>query len=93
MTYIVESIFPTENLVTTYHKNFSGAKEWAQFVRDEYNAKTDIISEHDYVELHPEKYGISSAEGIPARFDEPDFEQGITIMWIHGVLIQDTVGA
>ena len=74
MTYIVESIYPSGNLVTTYHENFSAAKEWAQFERDEYNAKTEIISERDYVELNPEKYGISSAEEIPVRFNVPDFE-------------------
>ena len=75
MRYIVESIYPSGDLDTTYHKNFSGAKEWAQFLRDEYNAKTDIISERDYVELYPEKYGFSSPEEVSARFNEPDFEQ------------------
>ena len=74
MRYIVESIWPSENLVTIdYHNNFSGAKEWAEFLRDEYNAETEIYSERDYVELYPEKYGISGEE-IPARFNEPDFE-------------------
>ena len=74
MRYIVESICPSEDLVTTYHENFSSAKEWAEFLRDEYNAETEIISERDYVELNPEKYGISSAEEIHRRFNEPDFE-------------------
>ena len=74
MRYIVEIIYPSGDLVTTYHENFSAAKEWAQFERDEYNAKTEISSERDYAELNPEKYGISSAEEFIARFNVPDFE-------------------
>ena len=92
MRYIVETIWPSEDLVTIdYHKTFSGAKEEAEFLKDEYHVETEIYSECDYVELHPEKFDIS-AEEIRMMFSEPDVEQDITIMWIHGVSMQDTVG-
>ena len=57
MRYIVESVCPAENLVTIdYHENFSEARDWAQFLRDEYNIETEVYSEYDYMELHHDKF-------------------------------------
>ena len=56
MTYIVESICPTENLVTIYYRNnLSDANKWAQFLKDEYSVETEVYAEHDYMKLHPDK--------------------------------------
>ena len=57
MTYIVESISPSENLVTIYYRNnLSDANKWAQFLKDEYHVETEIYTEYDYMKLHPEKF-------------------------------------
>ena len=57
MTYIVESICPTENLVTIYYRhNLDGANKWAQFLKDEYSVETEIYAEYDYMRLHPDKF-------------------------------------
>ena len=73
MRYITETIFPSGELMTIYHRNFSGAKEHAQFLKDEYGVETEISSEHDYMELHPEEFDFSG-DKLPERFIEPDFE-------------------
>lgn len=57
MTYIVESICPTNNLVTIYYRNtLNDANKWAQFLKDEYSVETEIYTEYDYMKLHPEKF-------------------------------------
>ena len=57
MTYIVESICPSENLVTIYYRhNIDDANKWAQFLKDEYSVETEIYTEYDYMKLHPEKF-------------------------------------
>ena len=57
MTYIVESICPSENLVTIYYRNnLNDANKWAQFLKDEYNVETEIYTEYDYMKLHPDKF-------------------------------------
>ena len=57
MTYIVESICPTNNLVTVYYRNnINDANKWAQFLKDEYCVETEVYTEYDYRHLHPEKF-------------------------------------
>ena len=57
MTYIVESICSSENLVTIYYRhNIDDANKWAQFLKDEYNVETEVYTECDYMRLHPEKF-------------------------------------
>ena len=57
MTYIVESIYPAENLVTIYYRhNLNDANKWARFLKDEYHVETEIYTEYDYMRLHPEKF-------------------------------------
>ena len=56
MTYIVESICPSENLVTIYYRhNLDDANKWAQFLKNEYSVDTEIYTEYDYMRLHPER--------------------------------------
>ena len=65
MTYIVESICPSENLVTIYYRhNLDDANKWAQFLKNEYSVDTEIYTEYDYMRLHPERAD---------RFYEHDF--------------------
>ena len=65
MTYIVESICPSENLVTIYYRhNLDDANKWAQFLKNEYSVDTEIYTECDYMKLHPERAD---------RFYEQDF--------------------
>lgn len=69
MTYIVESIYPSENLVTIYYRhNIDDANKWAQFLKDEYSVETEVYTEYDYRHLHPER-ALSCAE----KFVEQDF--------------------
>ena len=69
MTYIIESICPTENLVTIYYRhNLNDANKWAQFLKDEYSVETEIYTEYDYMKLHPE-HTLSYAD----KFYEQDF--------------------
>ena len=57
MAYIVESICPSENLVTIYYRcNLNDANKWAQFLKDEYHVETEIYTEYDYMKLHPDKF-------------------------------------
>ena len=57
MTYIIESVCPTENLVTIYYRhNIDDANRWAQFLKDEYSVETEVYTEYDYMKLHPEKF-------------------------------------
>ena len=57
MTYIVESICPSENLVTIYYRhNIDDANKWAQFLKDEYSVETEVYTECDYMKLHPDKF-------------------------------------
>ena len=55
MGYIVEYIYPSENIVTIqYYSGRSEAYEEAQFFKDEYGAETEVYEVGDYMELHPE---------------------------------------
>ena len=57
MTYIVESVCPSENLVTIYYRsNLNEANKWAQFLKDEYSVETEVYTECDYMRLHPDKF-------------------------------------
>lgn len=57
MTYIIESICPTENLVTIYYRhNLNDANKWAQFLKDKYSVETEVYTEYDYMKLHPDKF-------------------------------------
>ena len=57
MTYIIESICPSENLVTIYYRhNLSDANKWAQFLKDKYSVETEVYTEYDYMKLHPDRY-------------------------------------
>ena len=56
MTYIIESICPSEGLVTIYYRhNLNDANKWARFLKDEYSVETEVYTEYDYMRLHPEK--------------------------------------
>lgn len=69
MTYIIESICPTENLVTIYYRHdLSDANRWAQFLKDEYSVETEVYTEYDYTKLHPEHFRVH-----PEKFYEQDF--------------------
>ena len=57
MRYIVESICPSENLVTIYYRrNLDDANKLAQFLKDEYCVETEVYTEYDYMKLHPDRY-------------------------------------
>lgn len=57
MTYIVESICSSNNLVTIYYRNsLNDANRWAQFLKDEYSVETEVYTEYDYMKLHPDKF-------------------------------------
>lgn len=57
MTYIVESIYSKEDLVTIYYRfNLEDANKWAQFLKDKYQVDTEVYTEYDYRKLHPEKF-------------------------------------
>ena len=57
MRYIIESIYPTESLVTIYYRhNIDDANKWAQFLKDKYSVETKVYTECDYMRLHPEKF-------------------------------------
>ena len=57
MTYIVESIYPAENLITIYYRrNLNNANKLAQFLKDKYHVETEVYAEYDYMRLHPEKF-------------------------------------
>ena len=57
MTYIVESVCPTNNLVTIYYRyNLDDANKWARFLKDKYSVETEIYTEYDYMRLHPETF-------------------------------------
>ena len=59
MTYIIESIYAKENLITLYRRgSLEDAKRWAQFLKDKYQVDTEIYTEYDYIKLHPEKFII-----------------------------------
>ena len=65
MTYIVESICPTENLVTIYYRNnLDNANKLAQFLKDEYSVETEIYTEYDYMKLHPDKFSEHMFDNI-----------------------------
>lgn len=69
MTYIIESICPSGNLVTIYYRhNLNDANKWAQFLKDEYSVETEVYTEYDYMKLHPERT-LSRAD----KFYEQDF--------------------
>lgn len=57
MRYIVESIYPSENIVTIYYKlNLKDANKWADFLENKYHVVTSVFEECDYRKLHPEKF-------------------------------------
>ena len=56
MRYIVESIYPSENIITIYYKNnIKDANNWAQFLHERFHVDTEIYTENEYMKLHPEK--------------------------------------
>lgn len=57
MSYIIESVWPSNDLVTIYYRNsLNDANKWAQFIKDEYSVETEVYTECDYMKLHPEKF-------------------------------------
>jgi hypothetical protein len=57
MFYIVESIDHTNNLITVYYRaNLKEANKWAQFLKDNYQVDTEVYTDCDYMELHPEQF-------------------------------------
>ena len=57
MTYIIESIAPSENIVTIYYRhNITDACNWAEFLKNKYNVITEVFEEYEYRRLHPEKF-------------------------------------
>ena len=57
MVYIIESICPTNNLVTIYYRHdIVDACNWADFLVNKYQVDTEIYTEYDYMKLHPEKF-------------------------------------
>lgn len=57
MTYIIESICPTNNLVTLYYRNdIVDAYKWADFLVNKYHVVAEIFEEYDYRRLHQEKF-------------------------------------
>ena len=57
MTYIIESICPSENLVTIYYRDdLNNANKLAQFLKDKYSVETEVYTECDYIKLHPERF-------------------------------------
>ena len=56
MRYIVESIYPSENIITIYYKlNLKDADKWAQFLHERFHVNTEVYAEDQYMKLHPEK--------------------------------------
>ena len=57
MTYIIESICPSENLVTIYYRhNIDDACRWADFLKNKYHVEAEVFEEYEYRRLHPEKF-------------------------------------
>ena len=56
MRYIVESTYPSENIITLYYRfNLKAANKWARFLCDNYHVDTAVYTEEEYMKLHPEK--------------------------------------
>ena len=57
MTYIIESISPSENIVTLYYRHdLIDACKWADFLKNHYHVEAEVFEEYDYRRLHPEKF-------------------------------------
>ena len=54
MRYIIESVWPEENLITLYYRfNLKDAGKWARFLYDNYHVDTAVYTEEEYMKLHP----------------------------------------
>ena len=57
MTYIIESISPSDNTITFYYRHdVIDACKWADFLERKYHVITSVFDEYDYRRLHPEKF-------------------------------------
>lgn len=57
MTYIIEAIEPSENIITLYYRhNVIDACKWVDFLESKYHVITSVFDEYDYRRLHPEKF-------------------------------------